>query len=129
MKATESYTVEDFKRGKRIIGVFVSFESGQKLYLAYKTHKQIFRASRKTISDAKDEGVACWAFEVDTLMEVRARGVKYVGVIVRNTREIYLTDYENLYNPHKVKIFNNTGMPRRYLPLQYFRRRSADALR
>lgn len=103
--------------------------SGTKVYLAYRQVREIFRSGEKSISDAIRKGVAAWAIDDDTLRQMRAQGIKYVGVLVRENGAIWLTSTEAYFSP-AAKILNFTtrgGALQRYLPLKYFRRRGGKA--
>lgn len=124
-KSTSSIKVTHFKRGRRLYGgIHEVKKTGQRCYLAYRRHGEIFRSGEKSISDAVRAGVACWAIDESTLLEMRAKGVRLIGVYVRDNGDIYLTHLNNFFDKSKAKLLNyesRGGALQRYLPLQYFR--------
>jgi hypothetical protein len=92
--------------------------------LAYRWHKEIFRCGEVTISDAQRKGIACWALDNDTLQLAKIKGVKYIGVRLKDTGSLYLAPIDEFYNPANIKIMNYTargGSLQRYLPIDRFR--------
>ena len=69
-------------------------------------------------------GTASWALDSETLLMMRAKSIKFVGVLVRETGDIYMTALENFFDKTKAKILNfesRGGAHQRYLPLQHFK--------
>tara|TARA_B100002049_G_scaffold236889_1_gene225064 strand:+ start:3527 stop:3868 length:342 start_codon:yes stop_codon:yes gene_type:complete len=100
--------------------------SGRQVYVAYRSTREIFRAGSdcKTLSDAMRAGTATWALDVSTLGMARARGVEWIVVLVRNSRDKWFTHISNYYDPHKVKSADYSrrgGANQKYLPLIHFR--------
>lgn len=129
MKAAraERYTVEHLRKGRRLYGAFYVFEDGRKVYLAYRKHSDIYRAGCKSISQAMRDGVASWAIDVDTIMEARARGVTAIGVLVRDTGDIYLARLADFMDSTKTNVMNFSrrgGSLQRFLPLEHWRKRN-----
>ena len=122
----EKYTVEHLKKGRRLYGGFYVFEDGRKIYLAYRKYGDIYRGGKSSISEAMRDGVASWAIDTETVMEVRARGIKAIGVIIRDTGEIYLARLSDFLDSDKARVMNYAkrgGSMQRYLPLEYFRKK------
>jgi hypothetical protein len=70
------------------------------------------------------EGVACWAIDCETLSLCRIKGVKFVGVKLRDQGTLYLTRIDNFYDPQFMKIRNYAkrgGSLQRYVPLECFK--------
>ncbi len=115
--------LELVKKGKRLYGAIVSLDSGEKIYMAYRKHCEIYRAGEVRLGEAIKKGVAAWAMDDETLRIMRAHGIKVVGVFVRDTGVRYVTDISNYYDKEKIRILNYSargGALQRYLPLQYF---------
>jgi len=116
---------EEYKKGRRRYGCFCkNRKTGVVVYLAYRWHREIFRSGESTISEAKRKGIACWAIDCETLQICRIKGVKFVGVKVKESGCLYLASIEEFYNPHNGKIMNYTargGSTQKYLPLDCFR--------
>lgn len=120
----KDYTIEHLKKGRRLYGAFFNFDDGRKVYIAYRRNKEIFRGGRKSISDALRDGVAAWAIDDDTIREARARGCKAIGVRVRDTGDIYITNLSNFMDKDKIKVLNYSrrgGSLQRYLPMEHWR--------
>lgn len=56
---------------------------------------------------------------------MRAEGVAYMGVLVKETGDRFLTALANLFDSKQVKVMDHNGRAalQRYLPLQAFQRR------
>lgn len=99
---------------------------GRRAYVAYRKVKEIFRSGEKTISDAIRKGVATWAIDHDTLIQMRAQGIKFIGVLCRDNNDLWMTTIEQFFDPKSTKILNYSGRNgslQRHVPLQRFRRR------
>lgn len=115
--------LELVRKGKRLYGAIVSLNSGEKVYMAYRKHNEIYRSGEMRLGDAIKKGVAAWAMDDETLQIMRAHGIKVVGVFVRDTGERYVTGIDNYFDKTKIKILNYAsrgGALQRYLPLKYF---------
>lgn len=119
------WEVEKNKKGKRLCGWWVKNPTtGVVIYVARKWHKEIFRSGELTISDALRKNIACWAIDNETLQLARIKGVKFVGIKVRDHGSIYLASIDEFYNPANLNIKNHAargGALQRYLPLENFR--------
>lgn len=122
-------SIDLVKRGRRTYGAIYTLPDGRQAYLAYRKTKEIFRSGEKTISDAIRKGIACWAIDEETLLIMRAKGIKYIGVLCRDTGDKYLTALSLFFDPKAIRIYNyesRGGALQRYLPLQRFRRRTGS---
>lgn len=127
MRSNTRWEVERYKRGRRNYGDIVKMRAnGRRLYLATRLMKEIYRGGKPTISEALRQGVAAWALDNDTLWEMKHRGIKVVGIYVRDTGDIYLTSLDNFFDPSKASIRDygrRGGSMQRFLPLEFFRRK------
>lgn len=118
--------VVQVKKGRRVYGGIFTFEDGRQAYIAYRKVTEIFRAGEKTISDAIRKGTATWALDDETLIQMRAQGIKFVGVLVRDNKDLWMTSIDLFFDRRFFKVLNYTGRGgtvQRHLPLKYFRRR------
>lgn len=79
----------------------------------------------KTLSEAITAGVASWALDYDTLIELRTEGVPYAGVIVKDDDDVYLAPLDFFFDRTKIDTRNYAqrgGALQNYLPLQHFQR-------
>jgi hypothetical protein len=118
------------KKGRRLYGAVYTLPSGERIYLAYRRLGEIFRAGKKSISEAVREGVAAWAIDEETLRERRLEGIKVVGVLCKESDDMWLAPIEKFFDPTYAKIMNyesRGGALQRYLPLKEFRRKTATS--
>lgn len=111
------------KRGRRIYGAIYKLKDGREVYLAWRKQKEIFRSGEKNMSDAFALGKASWALDDETLLELRLAGVELVGVLVKETGDIYVTHISHFFDTTKSKVMNyeaRGGALQRYLPVNYF---------
>ena len=94
------------KRGKRTYGAVYTTPDGRQAYFAFRRHEQMFRCGEKDISTAQRKGVATWAIDDESLINMRCEGVRMVGIIERDTGDKYLTDIRNFFDPAKHKMLN-----------------------
>lgn len=116
--------IEHLRKGRRLYGGFHTFEDGRRLYVAYRKHNEIYRGRKKSISEALRDGTAAWAIDVDTLAEVKARGIDAVAVRVKESGDLYITRLANFYDPEKVLVLNfasRGGSLQRFLPLEHWK--------
>lgn len=114
------------KKGRRLYGGIYTLPSGKRCYLAYRKTGEIFRSGEKSISDAIRKGIAAWAIDEETLLLVRAQGIRFVGVLCRDTGDRYLTTIEAFFDKRRMTILNYAargGALQRYLALQHFKHR------
>lgn len=110
-------------RGRRIYGGVYELADGREVYLAWRKQEEIFRAGKKTVSDAVSESVASWAIDDETLLKLRREGVQIVGVLVRDTGDLYITTLSKFFTPGVAKVMDyesRGGALQRYLPLTEF---------
>lgn len=96
---------------------------GREVYLAWRKQNEVFRGGEKTASDAFANGKAAWALDDETLLNLRLEGVELVGVLVRETLDIYITHISNFYDRTRAKVMNyeaRGGALQRYLPADQF---------
>lgn len=116
---------EDFRHGRRLLGHVCTLDSGELIYLARRTHAQIFRSGHISISGAMTDGDAAWAMDEQTLYSMRARGITKIGVRVIDTGDLYLGNLKDFFDHTKAVLRDYTGIGRggsrqRYLGLQHF---------
>jgi hypothetical protein len=111
----------EIKRGRRIVGRIYHF-ANRDVFLANKKLDNLIRFGEKCGSDAVRKEVAAWALDEETLTELRLKGLKWVGVQVRNNGDIYVTHISNYLDYEKTRppAVVNSSVQRRYLPLKYF---------
>lgn len=113
----------EVKKGRRLYGHICELDDGSKIYLARRRHAEIFRAGKSSISEAMTEGEASWAIDETTLYNLRAKSVKWIGVRVVDTKDMYITHMANYFDLKKAKVKDyeaRGGTRQRYLPLRWF---------
>lgn len=111
------------RSGRRVYGGIYHLKNGQAVYLAFRKRKEIFRQGEKSIHEAMQKGLACWAIDFETLYEMKIKGVDYAGVWTRDDHSIYISRMENWFDDTKVKSFDYAsrgGSFQKYLNLKYF---------
>lgn len=93
--------------------------------MAYRSRKEIFRNGESSLLAAIRQGCACWALDVDTIREIEARGIKHVGVLVKESQELYLTTVDRFMDRALILNYESQGGAlQRYLPLKYFKKKA-----
>ncbi|UBM12714.1 hypothetical protein [Cupriavidus metallidurans] len=115
------------KKKRRNYGAIYTRESdGERIYLAWRKHNEIYRCGHDSISDAMRAGKAGWAIDDETLLNLRATGIRFMGVLMRESQEAWITRLETfmLRGPGRLWYFHDHtargGTPQRVLPLQHF---------
>ncbi|UIN38339.1 hypothetical protein [Methylobacterium oryzae] len=124
----EPRLLEKVKKGRRLYGAIYQVADGRRVYLAYRSRKEIFRSGENCISDAVREGKACWALDDATLLMLRARKIEFAGVLLKDTGDKWLTRTEIFFDRDKASVKNYSGRGgalQRYLPLRNFAFRRA----
>lgn len=109
------------KRGRRTYGAIYELPSGKRMYLAWRNVSQIYRSGEKTISDAIRKGTASWAIDEETLISCRLQGIPFVGVLLKETEDVYLTTLDRFMDKRFSKMLDFTarrGSLQRYLPIK-----------
>lgn len=118
---------------KRILyGQIHTLDTGVKLYLARRKHREIFRSGRSSISGAMTDAVAAWAIDEKLLFGLRVKGITFVGVDVIDTGDRYVTRLSTWFDRKTSALRDYTGIGRggsrqRYVHLQHFQKLSGIA--
>ena len=115
--------VESYRLG-RARGAIYAVPSGGRCFLAHSKLAYIFCAGEKTISDAVRKGTACWSIDDETLITMRAKGIKFVGVFCKDNSDIWLTHTAAFFDRGQLLLDARCKPDRRYMPLGRFRRRA-----
>ncbi|MTH61100.1 hypothetical protein [Paracoccus litorisediminis] len=94
--------------------------NGKEVYLAFRKLSEMFRGGEKSISDAIVQSKASWAIDYDTLIRLRTEGVYYVGVLVKETEDVYITTLGEFLTAPTLNYSARGGALQRYLPLDKF---------
>ncbi len=117
--------VEHLRKKRKLYGAFWTLKSGRKLYVAYRSRKEIFCNGESSLLAAIRQGCACWALDVETIREIEARGIKHVGVLVKESQELYVTTVDRFMDKAVVLNYESQGGAlQRYLPLKYFKKKA-----
>jgi len=119
-KKEKPYSVELIKRGSRKYGEIRTFPDGRTIYVAYRRMKDIFRNGHKTYSGAFRTNEAFWAFDLDILLKMRHRKIQFIGVLVRENDDLYLTRMEWASDPSKTRLVQRGGVLMRNVPFELF---------
>ena len=115
------------KRGRRFYGAVFQLSGDRLIYMARrKNNAEIFRGA-KSVSEAIDEGTACWALDDDTIRTLRLEGVTLVGVFVQENGDTYITTLANYLDRSRAKALDyqtRGGALQWYLPLTFFARQA-----
>ena len=116
---------------RRILyGHVLTLDTGVKIYIARRKRREIFRNGKSSISAAMSEEIAAWAIDESMLMNLRAKGIGFIGIRELDTGDLYLTRIITFFDRKKFKTkdFSTRGGSRqRYVPLQYFTKRTGIA--
>ena len=74
--------------------------------------------------DAVRKGTACWSIDDETLITMRAKGIKFVGVFCKDNSDIWLTHTAAFFDRGQLLLDARCKPDRRYMPLGRFRRRA-----
>jgi hypothetical protein len=111
------------RTGRRLYGGIYELSDARKVYIAFRSRKEIFRGGLKSLSEAVDEGVACWAVDYDTLLRMRREQILLIGIYVKDEGDIYVTHYDSFFDQTKCTVRNYStrgGTLQKYLPIQHF---------
>jgi hypothetical protein len=130
LKKKAKRLVRGGRTGRRLYGGIYEMSDGREVYLAFRHRKEIFRSGEKSVSAAADKGIACWAVDYDTLLELRREQVFLVGVYVRDEEEFYITSWNSFFDETKATVMNydaRGGALQKYLPIQHFAKAGSHA--
>lgn len=120
MTISRKHAKRTIRNGRRIYGGVFELPSGKEVYLAYRKNGEMFRGGEKTISDAIQKGTASWAIDNDTLIRLRTEGVYLVGVLTKETGDLYIATLADFLAAPVLNYQNRGGALQRYLPLDKF---------
>jgi len=116
--------VEYHKKGRRIYGAFIWQDNGVNVYLAFRKHSDIYTDRKGKLSLAMREGFAAWAIDYSTLVAARAKNMKFIGVKLKDTGDMYFTPIERYFDRKLTRTINYTsrgGSLQKILPLKAFK--------
>lgn len=109
--------VYEIKRGRRRLGAVYAWSKGE-VYLAFSTAKDVYRSGEKSNSDAVRAGIACWAIEEEILLKMRSRGLNFVGVLIKDTGEVWVSTISRFRkSPVTNTHITRSSAYKRYLPI------------
>lgn len=112
------------KKGKRTYGVFVWQDNGVNVYMALRKHSDIYTDGKAKVSVAMRANAAAWAIDYQTLMSARAKGMKYIVVRLKDTKDVYVTPIERYFDRSLTKTIDHSsrgGSLQKTLPLRAFK--------
>ena len=115
------------RRRSPVYGAVYTLSSGELLYVAYRRHKEIFRSGKQTISEAVQDGIACWAIDNDTALARKNEGVRFVAFLEKDTDDLWVTPLERFFDKSLSRVHNyeaRGGALQHYLPLEHFELRA-----
>jgi len=120
------------KKGRKTIGGIYDLPSGAKCFLSHQKVGDIYRADQKSIAEAIRNETACWAISEDIIIQMRATGIKFIGVLCKDTGDRFITTMDKFFDPVLVKITmvtRNSYMTQRCLPFKAFARKSGKRIK
>lgn len=121
--------MEKIGRGRRNWGAIYASSKGEHFYLSWRKSPALFRGGEKSLSDAVRNEKAAWAFDYDLLLNLRSRGIRFIGVHVRDTGDFFLTKLQNYFD-HGTRQFHPKDRNQQvYLGLEHFRARVSRKIR
>jgi hypothetical protein len=112
--------------GGKVDGGICLLPDGRKVYLAFRSLRDIHRGKEKSISGAIRQRTACWGIDMSTISFLRHRDVKWVCVLLRQTGERFLAPMAPFSDSSKYRMFDRPRRNRElqsFLPFQEFTRR------
>jgi hypothetical protein len=86
--------VEMVKRGSRLYGAILEISNGMRVYLALRSRAERFRSGELNVNIAESKGVDGWAIDESTLLDLRYRKIRVVGVLEYDSGEKFLAPIE-----------------------------------
>lgn len=116
------------RKGRAIYGGYYEINA-REMYLAWRHEDQLFRNGRGSVTEALHDGVAEWAMDNDTLLELSMDGIEIVGVVVRDKGTLYLTTVETFRNKGVFRDYSDRGGAiQLYLNIEHFRTFTEDKI-
>lgn len=123
MAKSAKVKVEKYRKGRSRGGIY-TVPSGGRCFLAHSKLAFIFCAGEKSISDAVRKGSACWSMDEETLILMRAQGIRFIGVLCKDNNDIWLAHTDAFFDREKIIHHSKAKPGRRYLPLTSFGHRA-----
>lgn len=119
--------LEDVKRGRRRVGAICQTKSGRSIFLMELGRKEISRDGKSFISDAVRDESAAWMIDEYLAIRLRAKKVEFLGIILRDTRCLFLTKADFLFDRERMKIVRFGVNTKRTLPFRFFAHRQGKS--
>ena len=121
----------------RLYTIDMPFKAKLKIYLAKRTinrkptksgqnwrSSDVWLAKRPDFSSAINQGVACWAIDYDTLLQMRRQGVDLVGVCDESTGWVWVAQIWKWFDPafYSMEDFSSRGgSHQRFMNFRHFK--------
>lgn len=89
--------VEDMKQGRRKIGSIYKSSDDALVLVVSLSNKYIRTNKEKTVSDAIRNKTAEIGVKYEVLLKAKAKNVKFVAFIIKETKDIYLMHFEKFF--------------------------------
>lgn len=113
-----------FRIGRKKVGEILTHKNGEQIVLLNRSTKDVERGKGNVyISHGIADGIAAWPVETLVLSTMRLRGIRFVGIRVRETKDIYITTLRRFVDHSVVMSYRKrNGSMQRSLPFQHWGR-------
>ncbi len=115
--------IEQVKYNGRKVGCIIHWLDGRKLYLHYRTMREMWRGEFSGINEAISNDAAAWGLETIMIARLTRLKIDVVGIYITGTKDYYVTTLANFTDPDKVlkKIKSTPRLGvQKLLPLSFF---------
>ena len=121
--------MEKIGHGRRQWGAIYASSKGEIFYLSYRKAGALFRGGEKSLSHAVRNNTAAWAFDYDLLLRLKGRGVRFIGVVCKDTGDSFMTELERYFTYGQRVYIPKDRCQQMYLGLEHYRSRSGRKIR
>lgn len=104
----------------RLYGVILELSDGKKLYLELRKREDVFRSGEYNVNSAESKGIAHWAVDESTMLDIRAKKVDYYGIWEYESGDKYIAPLAAWERAKPLNLETRGRLSQLHLPFSEF---------
>lgn len=104
----------------RLYGAIVRLNSGKTMYLVLRKREDVFRSGEFNVNSAESKGVAHWAMDESTMLDIRAKKIDFLGVWEYESGDKYISPVAAWDRAKPMNLETRGRMSQVHLPFSEF---------
>jgi hypothetical protein len=104
----------------RLYGAILRMNDGKLMYLVLRKREDVFRSGEFNVNSAEAKGVAYWAMDESTMLDIRAKKIDYLGVWEYESGDKYISTVAAWDKAKPMSLETRGRMSQVHLPFSEF---------